>query len=235
MIDWRIELNVTLGFLYLFPLVLLGTTLNWPSVIAVAVGCTLLSDRLDPFSGEAEMARGLRDFPDTGHHRIVVSIRDQGLSPRNGKSRAFAKRRRRPARGRRTVGVSGREQSGCGIDHDRRWRDPAGKSRRAPAAGSYRRICCRGAELRAMFRRLGSIPSIGDTAQDLPHGDADAGPARKWRDFSCRRVFFHLQHAGGTSTGCASHRRLGAFPRTRGSQPAATVSGLANSGGGRFA
>ena len=57
LIDWRIEVNVTLGFLYLFPLVLLGTKLNWPYVVALALGCTLLSDRLDPFSGEAEMAR----------------------------------------------------------------------------------------------------------------------------------------------------------------------------------
>ncbi len=60
--DWRVELNVTLGFLYLFPLVLLGTTLNWPSLIAVAVGCTLLSDRLDPFPGEMETPRLLLIF-----------------------------------------------------------------------------------------------------------------------------------------------------------------------------
>jgi two-component system, LuxR family, sensor kinase FixL len=61
-IDWRIELNVTLGFLYLFPLVLLGTKLNWPSLLAVALGCTLLSDRLDPFTSEAEMARDFLIF-----------------------------------------------------------------------------------------------------------------------------------------------------------------------------
>ena len=61
-IDWRIELNATLGFLYLFPMVLLGTALNWPSLIATAVGCTLLSDRLDPFSGEMETARDLLIF-----------------------------------------------------------------------------------------------------------------------------------------------------------------------------
>lgn len=61
-VDWRVELNVTLGFLYLFPLVLLGTTLNWPSLIGVAVGCTLLSDRLDPFPGEMETPRLLLIF-----------------------------------------------------------------------------------------------------------------------------------------------------------------------------
>jgi two-component system, LuxR family, sensor kinase FixL len=60
--DWRVEFNVTLGFLYLFPLVLLGTTLNWPSLIAVAVGCTFLSDRLDPFPGEMETPRLLLIF-----------------------------------------------------------------------------------------------------------------------------------------------------------------------------
>jgi PAS domain S-box-containing protein len=60
--DWRVELNVTLGFLYLFPLVLLGTTLNWPSLIAVAVGCTFLSDRLDPFSAEMQVPRLLLIF-----------------------------------------------------------------------------------------------------------------------------------------------------------------------------
>ena len=60
--DWRVELNVTLGFLYLFPLVLLGTTLNWPSLIAVAVGCTFLSDRLDPFSAEMQGPRLLLIF-----------------------------------------------------------------------------------------------------------------------------------------------------------------------------
>jgi two-component system, LuxR family, sensor kinase FixL len=60
--DWRVELNVTLGFLYLFPLVLLGTTLNWPSLIAVAVGCTFLSDRLDPFSAEMQTPRLLLIF-----------------------------------------------------------------------------------------------------------------------------------------------------------------------------
>ena len=62
LIDWRIELNATLGFLYLFPMVLLGTALNSPSLIGVAVGCTLLSDRLDPFSGETELARALLIF-----------------------------------------------------------------------------------------------------------------------------------------------------------------------------
>ena len=61
-IDWQVELNATLGFLYLFPLVLLGTTLNAPSVIAVAVACTALSDRLDPFSGETEVGRAIIIF-----------------------------------------------------------------------------------------------------------------------------------------------------------------------------
>lgn len=61
-IDWRVEFNATLGFLYLFPLVWLGTTLSWPTLIAAAIGCTLLSDRLDPFMGEMEAARDVLIF-----------------------------------------------------------------------------------------------------------------------------------------------------------------------------
>ena len=62
LVDWQIELNATLGFLYLFPMVLLGTRLNAPGLVALALGCTILSDRLDPFSGETELARALLIF-----------------------------------------------------------------------------------------------------------------------------------------------------------------------------
>jgi len=55
--DWRVEINATLGFLYIFPMVLLGTALSWWQIIAAAVFCTFLSDRLDPFPWEMELAR----------------------------------------------------------------------------------------------------------------------------------------------------------------------------------
>jgi two-component system, LuxR family, sensor kinase FixL len=56
-IDWQIVFNATLGFLYLFPVVLLGTVLEWPPLLGVALVCTFLSDRLDPFPGDTEFAR----------------------------------------------------------------------------------------------------------------------------------------------------------------------------------
>jgi two-component system, LuxR family, sensor kinase FixL len=55
--DWRAEINATLGFLYIFPVALLGTVLNWWQVILAAAFCTFLSDRLDPFPMEMEVAR----------------------------------------------------------------------------------------------------------------------------------------------------------------------------------
>ena len=55
--DWRVEINATLGFLYIFPMVLLGTALSWWQVILAALFCTFLSDRLDPFPMEMEPAR----------------------------------------------------------------------------------------------------------------------------------------------------------------------------------
>jgi PAS domain S-box-containing protein len=60
--DWRIELNATLGFLYIFPMAILGTVLGWWQLILVAVFCTFLSDRLDPFPMDMESARDVLIF-----------------------------------------------------------------------------------------------------------------------------------------------------------------------------
>jgi len=60
--DWQVEFNATLGFLYIFPMVLLGTVLGWWQLILVAVFCTFLSDRLDPFPMDMESARDILIF-----------------------------------------------------------------------------------------------------------------------------------------------------------------------------
>lgn len=60
--DWRVEINATLGFLYIFPLMLLGTVLNWWQLVLTAIFCTFLSDRLDPFPMEMESARDILIF-----------------------------------------------------------------------------------------------------------------------------------------------------------------------------
>ena len=60
--DWRAEFNATLGFLYIFPLVLLGTVLNWWQLVFAALFCTLLSDRLDPCPMDMEGPRDILIF-----------------------------------------------------------------------------------------------------------------------------------------------------------------------------
>jgi len=60
--DWRVEINATLGFLYIFPMMLLGTVLDWWQLVLAAVFCTFLSDRLDPFPMEMESARDVLIF-----------------------------------------------------------------------------------------------------------------------------------------------------------------------------
>lgn len=47
--DWQIVFEATLGFLYMFPLALLGTIWGWKRLLPAAAFCTFLSDRLDPF------------------------------------------------------------------------------------------------------------------------------------------------------------------------------------------
>jgi PAS domain S-box-containing protein len=61
-VDWRVEIDATLGFLYIFPLMLLGTVLEWWQLVLAAVFCTFLSDRLDPFPLEMESARDILIF-----------------------------------------------------------------------------------------------------------------------------------------------------------------------------
>jgi two-component system sensor kinase FixL len=48
-IDWRVETNVSLGFLYLFPMLMVGVSLRRWQIAAVAVVCTFLVEAFDPF------------------------------------------------------------------------------------------------------------------------------------------------------------------------------------------
>jgi two-component system sensor kinase FixL len=49
-IDWSVDLNLSFGFLYLFPMLLLGTAMTRWQVVIAAVACTWLSDIFDPFA-----------------------------------------------------------------------------------------------------------------------------------------------------------------------------------------
>ncbi|MBZ5621035.1 MAG: PAS domain-containing protein [Acidobacteriia bacterium] len=49
LLDWRVDLNISFGFLYLFPLLLVGTVLTRWQILLTALFCTLLADVFDPF------------------------------------------------------------------------------------------------------------------------------------------------------------------------------------------
>src|SRR5471032_1349951 len=50
LIDWRVDLNISFGFLYLFPILLVATAFSRWQIVATAFLCTLLSDVFDPFA-----------------------------------------------------------------------------------------------------------------------------------------------------------------------------------------
>ncbi|SDE99338.1 sensor histidine kinase [Terriglobus roseus] len=60
--DWRITFNATLGFLYIFPLAMLGTILRVWQIIGMAIFCMTLSSVLDPFSMDALVPRSILIF-----------------------------------------------------------------------------------------------------------------------------------------------------------------------------
>jgi two-component system sensor kinase FixL len=49
LIDWRIEGNIPLGFLYLFPMLLVGSVLNRWQIAFAAATCTVLTELFDSF------------------------------------------------------------------------------------------------------------------------------------------------------------------------------------------
>lgn len=60
--DWRLTFNATLGFLYIFPLAMLGTVLNIWQLLGAAILCMMLSNALDPFPMDMEVPRSILIF-----------------------------------------------------------------------------------------------------------------------------------------------------------------------------
>jgi len=48
-IDWRVEVNIAFGFLYIFPILVVGTVLSRWQILLTALLCTFLADFFDPF------------------------------------------------------------------------------------------------------------------------------------------------------------------------------------------
>jgi len=51
-VDWRVDLNVSFGFLYLFPMLIVGYYLPPWEVVLTAALCTCFAEKFDPFSWE---------------------------------------------------------------------------------------------------------------------------------------------------------------------------------------
>ena len=49
-VDWRVQANIAFGFLYLLPMLLMGTVLPLWGVLLTALICTVLADAFDPFA-----------------------------------------------------------------------------------------------------------------------------------------------------------------------------------------
>ena len=52
LLDWSLRINVYFGFLYVFPMLLVGTVLRSWQIALAAVLCTVLSELYDPFAFE---------------------------------------------------------------------------------------------------------------------------------------------------------------------------------------
>jgi two-component system, LuxR family, sensor kinase FixL len=60
--DWRFVINATLGFLYIFPIAMLGTVMRIWQLLLVALFCMYLSMELDSFPMDSEVPRSILIF-----------------------------------------------------------------------------------------------------------------------------------------------------------------------------
>src|SRR5579864_20361 len=49
LVDWKVETNISFGFLYLFPMLMVGAVLPRWQIAMVSGLCTLLAESFDPF------------------------------------------------------------------------------------------------------------------------------------------------------------------------------------------
>src|ERR1700730_2697059 len=49
LVDWHFQENISFGFLYLFPMLMVGGSLTWLQMAGVAALCTGLTEAFDPF------------------------------------------------------------------------------------------------------------------------------------------------------------------------------------------
>jgi two-component system, LuxR family, sensor kinase FixL len=48
LVDWKVHPNLSLGYLYFLPMLLIGLCARWPTIVLVAVTCALLREQLSP-------------------------------------------------------------------------------------------------------------------------------------------------------------------------------------------
>ena len=153
--DWQIVFNATLGFLYMFPLVLLGTVLGWWQIILAALFCTFLSHWLDPFSLDMQVPRDIL---------IFLTLMTTGLLSR-GVSRGY-RRAQKEVVARRSAEEQLEfliESSPAAVltmtaDGEILLANPAAHRLFGVAAGSLP-----GRRIARYIPALGSVPSIDDT------------------------------------------------------------------------
>jgi two-component system sensor kinase FixL len=153
--DWRVEINATLGFLYIFPMMLLGTVFSWWQLILAAVFCTLLSDRLDPFPMEMESARDVLIFLTLG----TTGLLSLGLTKSYRRERErFAAQRAAEEQLKFLIETSPAAILTMSADGEILLGNPAAHRLLAVAQGSLA-----GNKITRYIPALGSIPSVDDT------------------------------------------------------------------------
>ena len=193
--DWRADKDVTLGFLYLFPMLMVGSVLKRWQIAIVAALCTFLAEIFDSFDWRpsAGIPRDILIFSAfLGMGLFVYEV----VRSRQAALTAFETNRigkRSPPRGRRTVEGAGGQQPGGHLH--RRYRRPvlAGQRRRAPPVRPTARLAP-GQVDSPISSIAGERPGSRTERPVVPHRHAVPRPASGRGSLPRRHLVFHLPH-----------------------------------------
>lgn len=208
-VDWRVEGNISLGFLYLFPMVLMGTVLRQAQLALAAAVCMVLAEWFDPFPWTPE-AGGPRDI------MMFSAFLGMGLFVyESTKNRQRALEHLHDIEAESQARLEAEEQIKVLIESSPAaiFMLNAGANVLVANEAAHRLLGFQpgglpGASVHPYLPALAKIPPLDDSAP-LPDRDAVPRPPPERRGFSRRRLVFHLPYPLRAAAGGHDYRHIG--------------------------
>ena len=237
--DWRIEGNIPLGFLYLFPMLLLGSILSRWQIALSALICTVLTEAFDSFDwfAAAAIPRDILIFAaffcmglfvyEVVRSRQTAAIHTESIE-REARARSDAEEQLKVLIESSPAAVFTADAKGSILLANEAAHRLFGITREALPGRSVRDF------LPSFSNVLNNISAHENGRSPFPHGHAVQRPPRR-RCLSGGRVVLHLPDQRRSASGRHGGGRFRRSAQPRGDEPAPVAGRIAHPGGRRIA